>query len=277
MRKFTLCAFADEADPTVAGQIAALQDNDIPLIELRGVEGRNVTDLSNDEMKALRRRLEGEGIRIWSIGSPIGKVEITSDFEPHLELFRHTLELANLAGAEKMRIFSFFMSPEDAPKYKNAVIDRLGQMTELAKATGIVLCHENEKDIYGDIPQRCVDIHKALPALRAVYDPANFIQCGADTLKAWDLLAPYIDYMHMKDADSDCVVVPAGKGVANMPRLLENYAKLGGGVITLEPHLYEFVGLAGLERQGSATKIGGAYRTKREAFDSGVAALKALL
>lgn len=277
MRKFTLCAFADEADPTVAGQIAALQDNDIPLIELRGVEGRNVTDLSNDEMKALRRRLEGEGIRIWSIGSPIGKVEITSDFEPHLELFRHTLELANLAGAEKMRIFSFFMSPEDAPKYKNAVIDRLGQMTELAKATGIVLCHENEKDIYGDIPQRCVDLHKALPALRAVYDPANFIQCGADTLKAWDLLAPYIDYMHMKDADSDCVVVPAGKGVANMPRLLENYAKLGGGVITLEPHLYEFVGLAGLERQGSATKIGGAYRTKREAFDSGVAALKALL
>lgn len=277
MRKFTLCAFADEADPTVAGQIAALQYNDIPLIELRGVEGRNVTDLSNDEMKALRRRLEGEGIRIWSIGSPIGKVEISSDFEPHLELFRHTLELANLAGAEKMRIFSFFMSPEDAPKYKNAVIDRLGQMTELAKATGIVLCHENEKDIYGDIPQRCVDIHKALPALRAVYDPANFIQCGADTLKAWDLLAPYIDYMHMKDADSDCVVVPAGKGVANMPRLLENYAKLGGGVITLEPHLYEFVGLAGLERQGSATKIGGAYRTKREAFDSGVAALKALL
>lgn len=277
MTKFKLCAFADEADPAIAGQIAALKENEIGLIELRGVEGRNVTELSADEMKTLRKRLEGEGIRVWSIGSPIGKVEITADFAPHLELFQHTLELANLAGAEKMRIFSFFMSPEDTPKYKNAVIDRLGQMTELAKATGVVLCHENEKDIYGDIPARCVEIHKAIPDLRAVYDPANFIQCGADTLKAWDLLAPYIDYMHMKDADSDRVVVPAGKGIANMPQLLENYEKLGGGVITLEPHLFDFVGLAGLEREGSATKIGGTYRTKREAFDSGVAALKALL
>lgn len=277
MSIFKLCAFADEADPAMSGQIEALHDNGIEFIEMRGVDGKNVTELTADEMRALRARLDGEGIKVWSIGSPIGKVEIDCDFEKYLELYRHTLELANIAGAEKMRIFSFFMNPEDAPKHKNQVIDYLGRMADIAKGSGIVLCHENEKDIYGDIPERCVDIHAAIPELRAVYDPANFVQCDADTLKAWELLAPYIDYMHMKDADANKIIVPAGKGVANVPKLLENYAAIGGGVITLEPHLFEFVGLAGLEREGATSVIGNNYETKREAFDAGVNALKALI
>lgn len=277
MSIFKLCAFADEADPAMSGQIEALHDNGIEFIEMRGVDGKNVTELTCDEMRALRARLDGEGIKVWSIGSPIGKVEIDCDFEKYLELFRHTLELSNIAGAEKMRIFSFFMNAEDAPKHKNQVIEYLGRMADIAKGSGVVLCHENEKDIYGDIPERCADIHAALPELRAVYDPANFVQCGADTLKAWDLLAPYIDYMHMKDADANKIIVPAGKGVANVPKLLENYASIGGGIITLEPHLYEFVGLAGLEREGATSVIGNNYETKREAFDAGVNALKALI
>ncbi len=277
MSIFKLCAFADEADPAVSGQIQALHENDIELIELRGVEGKNVTELTIDEMKELRRRFDDEGIKVWSIGSPIGKIDIDGDFKAHCEVFRHTLELAKIAGADKMRMFSFFMSPADAPKYKNKVIEQLGVLTDIAKGTGIVLCHENEKDIYGDIAERCVDIHKALPELRAVYDPANFVQCGEDTLKAWEMLKPYIEYMHMKDADKNKVVVPAGKGAGNVVKLLENYAEIGGGVITLEPHLYEFVGLAGLEREGATSVIGNSYNTKREAFDAGVNALKALI
>ncbi|MBQ7119079.1 MAG: sugar phosphate isomerase/epimerase [Oscillospiraceae bacterium] len=277
MSIFKLCAFADEADPMVSGQIEALHDNGIELIELRGVDGKNVTELTIDEMRALRTRLDGEGIKVWSIGSPIGKVEMDADFNKYLDLFRHTLELAKEAGAEKMRIFSFFMKPEETAGYKNEVIDRLGKLVEIAKDSGVVLCHENEKDIYGDIPERCVDIHKAIPELRAVFDPANFVQCNADTLKAWELLAPYIDYIHMKDADASKTVVPAGKGVGNVPKILENYAAIGGGVITLEPHLYEFVGLAGLEREGATSVIGNNYATKREAFDAGVNALKALI
>ncbi|HAA24848.1 MAG TPA: xylose isomerase, partial [Ruminiclostridium sp.] len=44
---------------------------------------------------------------------------------------------------------------------------------------GIILAHENEKGIYGDTPERCVDIIKSMNCdyVRAVFDPANFIQC----------------------------------------------------------------------------------------------------
>ena len=111
MSEFRLCAFADEADPSIAGQISALKENGIELIELRGVDGRNVTQLSADEMRELHVRLNDDGINVWSIGSPIGKISVEDDFQAHLELFRHTLELAVLAGAEKMRMFSFYVAP----------------------------------------------------------------------------------------------------------------------------------------------------------------------
>lgn len=277
MTTFQLCAFADEADPAISGQIRALKENGIGRIELRGVEGQNVTTLTCAQMKELRKRLDDEGIRVWSIGSPIGKIEIGQPFGEHLELFRHTLELAVLAGAEKMRIFSFYVNPEAAADHKQEVIDRLGQMVDAARGSGVVLCHENEKQIYGDIPQRCVQLHEALLELRAVYDPANFIQCGADTMQAWQMLAPYVDYIHMKDARADGVVVPPGEGLANVPKLLENYAAIGGGVITLEPHLSKFVGLAELEREGERSGIECRYANKREAFDAAVGALKAYL
>lgn len=279
MRKFTLCAFADEADPTVAGQIAALQDNDIPLIELRGVEGRNVTDLSNDEMKALRRRLEGEGIRIWSIGSPIGKVKLTDDFTAHLDTFRHTLEVADILGAKNLRLFSFYMPKgEDPTPYRNEVIERMGRFLEIGRDSGIALCHENEKGIYGDMATRCLELHQAFPELYGIFDPANFVQCGQDTLEAWELLKPYVRYMHIKDAMPDGSVVPAGSGAGNVPFIVGQYLAQGGEAFTLEPHLKVFDGLKALEEDGNTSVVGRVvYPDADTAFDVACNALKDIL
>ena len=277
MERFSLCAFADEADPSISGQILALKENGISNIELRGVDGKNVMDVTLEEMRQLRARFDGEGIRVWSIGSPIGKIEMQDDFSKHCDLFRHGLELAQIAGAGNMRIFSFFMDEGQEDNYKNEVIDRMGKLSEIAKDSGITLCHENEKGIYGATPERCLDIHKAVPAIRGVFDPANFVQVGVDTLKAWDMLESYITYMHIKDADKDMVIVPAGEGIGNVPQLLQRYSVIGGKVVTLEPHLAEFVGLAGLDRAGETSTIGNRFGSKREAFDFGVNALKALL
>ena len=46
MKPVRLCAFADEAGTEVAVQIAALKENGIPCLEIRGIEGKNVTELS---------------------------------------------------------------------------------------------------------------------------------------------------------------------------------------------------------------------------------------
>lgn len=276
MNQFTLCAFADEAGSSIQEQIDALHTNGIPLLEIRGVEGRNVTQWSVKEAQELAKRLEQEEIQVWSIGSPCGKIGIRDPFEPHLDQFRHTLELAHAFGAHCLRMFSFFLNdvaPEDC---RDEVMERLQRMIEAAKDSDIILCHENEKGIYGDIAARCEDIHRTFPSLKAVYDPANFLQCGQETIAAFQQLSPYIYYCHIKDCRADGGIVPAGKGEGRIPELIRLYAELGGEVLTLEPHLAVFSGLNELEN-GQKSEVEDCYPTQRAAFDAAAQALKECL
>lgn len=270
-KNIRLCAFADEASPKLCGQIDALVRNGISLLEIRGVDGKNIADITADEAKEIKKRLDDGGIKVWSSGSPIGKVDIHLDFAAELERFKRTLETAVILGAENMRMFSFYKTnPEDL----NEVIDRIGGFLDIARGSGIDLCHENEKGIFGDVTERCVLLHKALPELKAVFDPANFVQCGVDTKEAWSVLVPYVKYMHAKDADKNGKVVPCGMGIGNVPYVFGEYCKNGGGVITLEPHLKSFVGLSALEG-GDTSAVGGmSFASSDEAFDYAVGMVK---
>ena len=129
-------------------------------------------------------------------------------------------------------------------------------------------CHENEKGIYGAVASRCLEIHQAVPELGGVFDPANFVQCGQDTLKAWEMLHPYITYMHIKDSMNDGTVVLPGTGDGNVPEIVKLYTQQGGTLFTLEPHLSEFVGLADLEQEGQKSQVGHmTFATPQDAFD----------
>lgn len=273
--KFQLSAFADEADSMLSGQISAMKENGISYLEIRGVDGENIADISVQKAKEIRRQLDDASLKVWSLGSPYGKIGIEDDFGSHLEKFKKSLEIADILGTKHIRLFSFYIPQEDTyDKYKDAVMQRLEQFIKAAKGSDVILCHENEKDIYGDIASRCLEIHKAFPEIKAIFDPANFIQCGQDTKEAWTLLAPYVEYMHIKDALADGSVVPAGKGIGNLPYLLENYQ---GSVLTLEPHLSVFEGLANLEANNKSIVGNYCYPSSRAAFDAAVNALKELI
>ncbi|MBP3351669.1 MAG: sugar phosphate isomerase/epimerase [Lachnospiraceae bacterium] len=272
--KFTLAAFADEADSSISGQIKAMTKNNIRYLEIRGVDGENISDISVTKAKEVRKQLEDSDISVWSLGSPYGKIGINEDFAPHLDKFKHGLELADTLGAKHIRMFSFYVPTGGEARYRDEVMNRLAQFIQAAKGSGITLCHENEKGIYGDIASRCEEIHKTFPQLKAVFDPANFIQCGQDTVEAWNMLHPYVTYMHIKDALADGSVVPAGKGIGNLPYLLSQYK---GSVLTLEPHLSVFAGFENLETQ-EKTKMGEyCYPSSTAAFDVAVEALKELI
>ena len=276
MEKFRLCAFADEADKMISGQIEALKGNSMNLIELRGIDGKNVADLTSDEARELKKLLDSEGIAVWSIGSPIGKVDITSPAQEELDRFKRVLETANICGAENIRMFSFYKTDSSTACF-DEICRRLDDMVSAAKGSGVDLCHENEKGIFGDTAERCYRLHSALPSLRGVFDPANFVQCNEDTLIAWDLLAPFMKYAHIKDAKADGKVVPPGSGIGHLPELLPRFSAKGIEVLTLEPHLKSFVGLAALEG-GDTQHVGGSFfANNREAFDYAVNTLKNLI
>jgi sugar phosphate isomerase/epimerase len=272
-----LCAFADEAGNALEDQIKALKENHIPYLEMRGVNGKNVSDLTAKEAQAITERLEEEGLRVWSLGSPTGKTNISADFSFEEERFKRLLETADVTGARCIRLFSFFECDESQACF-DEVCRRLSRLLELSVGHSVVLCHENEKGIYGDTAQRCLMLHRALPQLGCVFDPANFMQCGVDTLEAWSLLSPYVNYLHIKDCDSQGRVVLPGTGRGNIAELISRFSKRGGGVITMEPHLQEFVGLADLEREGERSAVGGiTYESPRAAFDSAVNAIRPMI
>ena len=280
MDNIKIFAFADEANDSIDGQIKAMKRNGLDGLEIRGVDGTNIGDITVEKAKEVKEKLDAAGLITWSLGSPYGKIDIDADFVPHLEKFKRGLEIAHTLEAKHIRMFSFFM-PKDADidGYREEVIDRLGQMLEVAHGSGILLCHENEKGIFGDNAKRCLSLFRALPELRGVFDPANFVQCDQDTIEAWEMLDPYIHYMHIKDSLTDGNIVPAGEGAGNIPTIAAAYRARGGFAFTMEPHLSEFSGLAGLEKEGDTSLVGlkHVYRDNDESFDAACAAFKALL
>ena len=273
---YRLCAFADEADQLLPGQIAAMQRNGIQLLEIRGVDGENISVLSPAKVKEVAHLLKENGLAVWSIGSPTGKVKLSDDWNAHVDSFKGMLDAAAVFGTKAFRMFSFY----DAQNEKNEVIDRLGLLCDMAKGYDVKLCHENEKGIFGDTPERTKELLDALPQLGGIFDPANFIQCGAEILPAWELLKDRIDYLHVKDAMADGTVVPAGYGLGRLDTVVPDFLSRGGQVLTVEPHLAEFTGLKGLEKEGERTIVGSArfsFRDNNEAFDTAVNSLKTIL
>ena len=275
---YRLSAFADEASKNVNEQIKAMNRNGISLLEIRGVDGENISVISADKAREVRRMLDDGGISVWSMGSPVGKKALTDDFGPQIDTFKRLIENAQILGASRIRLFSFYPTEgESRDETLKKTVERLSAFRELTPKN-IVLCHENEKNIFGENIENCLAIHKALPDIKAVFDPANFVQCGVDTLEAWRALRPYVDYLHIKDALADGTVVPAGKGMGNVEAIVSDYLANGGSVMTLEPHLKVFSGLSELEAGGETLKtMGNVYKTNDEAFDAAVSALKNIL
>ncbi len=279
MKPLNIYAFADEASGQIDRQIEAMQRNGLNGLEIRGVDGQNISDITVEKAREVRQKLDDAGLTVWSMGSPIGKIGIESDgFAAHLDKLRHTLVLADVLGAKNLRMFSFYVPSDRAADWKNKVFDQMGEMLRAAEGSGVAMCHENEKGIYGDNAQRCFELLEAFPQLDGIFDPANFVQCGQDTAEAWKLLRDRIKYLHIKDALADGKVVPAGKGIGFVRDILTDFRACGGCSVTIEPHLSVFAGLKDLEREGEETKIDPfCYESSDAAFDAACNALKALL
>jgi sugar phosphate isomerase/epimerase len=257
----TLSGFADEIASDLNLQLEVVSRLGIGYIELRGVWDKNVLALSDDEVKQIKDALGNHGIQVSAIGSPIGKIKIDDPFEPHQHAFERALELAEFLGAPYVRIFSFFMPEGQADAYRPQVMERMGALLEAAQGRPVVLLHENERHIFGDIPRRCRDLHDTLasPQFRMTFDPANFVLCGVRPFtEGYELLKDQIAYLHIKDALVEGHrIVPAGQGDGQVRELLSALKEDGfQGFASLEPHLQDagdFRGYSGPELFSTAT------------------------
>ncbi len=251
MARFLFSAFADEASGNISEQIAACKKNGIDYIELRNCDGKNISDFTIEEAKALKARLDEGGIKVSSIGSHYGKIEITDDFAPHFEAFKNTVEVAKILDAKYIRMFSFyFLNGESFEEYHDEVFARMSAMVDYANENGVLCCHENERGIYGDTPERALEIAEYFgDRIGNIFDPANYIINGNPTKPGFDALKDKITYMHIKDAIAATqTVVPAGEGEGELEYILKELDKKDGVYfLSVEPHLKVFDGLKSLE------------------------------
>ncbi len=278
MAKFALSAFADEAGTSLAEQIAALKDNGIDYIEPRNIEKKGIIDYSDDEIAEIKRELDKNGIKVNSLGSPIGKYPIDEPLETHLIAFERALRACEILDTENMRMFSFFVSQDQLSEKREEVLSRLKKMVSIASERGIRLCHENESKIYGCMPSEVSDLFDNVEGLYGIFDPANYRMNGADCFDGINATLKSFAYLHIKDAIfAEQAIVPAGEGEGCIAEVINRVNDATDDVVylTVEPHLHVFDAYASIDDH--ELKGRHKFTSNREAFDFAVNALKKLL
>ncbi len=278
MGNLMLSAFADEYADSTAEQLRALKDFGIDFIEVRHLNGKNISVMTENEVTEAKKELDAYGIKISALGSPIGKVKLDGVLNAHLETARRVFEAANILEAGYVRMFSFYAPDgKSIADMKDEVLFCLERLVDLARRYGVVLCHENEANIYGDVPERCHELLSHFGGeMKCVFDMGNFVLENIDPVSAYEKLKEYIAYFHIKDALYEGAVVPAGKGEAEIKRIIEAHKRYSKDdfFASLEPHLQTFSGLNALV--GRAFKNPYQYPDAKTAFADAVKKFKGL-
>lgn len=238
----TISAFADEISPHLAVQIAELKRHGLHGLDLRSVEGVNVLDLTDTQLKEVRTQCADVELKVQAIGSPVNKVPFSQRArEEENEKLRRAIHAAEMTGTKRIRIFS----PEgagDLAKEDEAVIDWLTEQRDIAQGAGMILLHENDAKFWGAYPENSKKLFAALgnDHFKAAFDFANTILLGFNPWQDWfPWIIPYLDTLHIKDAiKEEGRVVPAGQGEGNIAAILMVLQQVRWqGTLTLEPHL----------------------------------------
>ena len=282
-RDYKITGFADEMANELTVQVAGLKKLGMKYVEMRGVDGDNLIFHSDEKLGEIKEYLDANGIKLSALGSPLGKIGITDDFDAHFESFKRAVDIAHQINCRNIRMFSFYIPDNQAPScFEDQVFDKLGKFVDYASANDAVLLHENEKGIYGEKAKECGKLMDEFYGdhFKAIFDFANFVQAKENTLDAYRLLKPYIAYLHIKDARwADGSVVPAGYGDGHVAEILQDLFDSGfDGFLSLEPHLFNFSGFDLLEKAGkSMQKTDSRLLTGPEAFELAHASLLKLL
>jgi len=241
-----LSAFADEVTENFLEQVKYLADEHVGYIEPRFIDKKNIMDLTKNELNEAKKMIQDHGLKVSAIGSPIGKVKLDEPFEPHLDKFKHAVDLAMFFETPYIRMFSYYAPQgQNIDDYRDQVMERMVAKVEVLSDVNVTMVHENEANIYGHTAEQCVEIIKTIdsPKLRLVYDPANFVwgEKILDNVETcWPVMKPYVVHVHIKDwklGTEDVGSIP-GEGDGQIKELLAELAALNyDGCLTMEPHL----------------------------------------
>lgn len=187
--------------------------------ELRVVDGKNILDLTEEELRRARETLDAAGLRVISIASPLLKCvlpngpELDRRFQQDVFASKHAFEdqprlatqafhVAEFFGARIVRVFSYWRTVNPVA-CEPALVSALTQLAQAAATHNILIGLENEHACNVATAAETARILELVshPNLQIVWDPANALVAGEDPFPhGYSLLPkPRISHVHAKD------------------------------------------------------------------------------
>lgn len=227
-------------------------------VEARVVDGKNAADLSDDQVRDVRRRVAARGLYISAIASPLFKCALDptravasgdtfgqreEGVEAHFAKLDRVIAIAKLLDAPRIRIFSFWREEEPA-RYREDIVRHLKRAAKVAEREGVLLLVENEPSCNGGFAKEVADLVRGVdsPAVKGLWDPGNEAYGGREAFPAgYAFMKDVVAHVHLKDAyvgqDGAARCVPLGSGVVPWIAHLQALAADGyDGLFTIETH-----------------------------------------
>lgn len=217
--KLPIAAITDEFSPSLSQALTVMKEIGMTAAELRTIDGRNLVDLSPDEIAQVRDQLDAAGLPVISIASPLLKCvlpegpELDRRFQQDAFASRHTfadqprlaervLELALFFKAPIVRVFSYWRTVHPEAAYAK-VAEALGWLADLAAGAGVTIGLENEHACNVATGAEAAKILQAIdrPNLKLVWDPANALVAGEEPYPAGYSLLPKLRIVHVHAKD----------------------------------------------------------------------------
>ena len=243
-----LSGIADEAGQDIETQVKAHQELGWSHIELRLVDGVNITQLEDGAFRSVQDRLAEASLQCSCFGSAIGNWArpITGDFQVDLDDLQRALPRMAALKTPFIRVMSYpndDVAPLSESAWRDEAIRRMKMLSKVAEDGGVTLVHENCSGWGGLSAENSLALIGAVdsPALRVVFDTGNPVTYGQD---AWDYYLKVYDdiaYVHIKDAipaEGEEEYCFCGEGAGYVREIVADLLSKGyDGGFSIEPHL----------------------------------------
>jgi len=217
--KLRIAAITDEFSPDLSVALKAMKPIGMTGAELRVVGGKNIMDLSDDELSRAKELCDAQGFEVISIASPLLKCVLPNapsvdtrfqqdvfgskhTYEDQPRLTEHAFAIARKMGAPIVRVFSYCrtVKPEECIE---AVVKSLRKLAEKAAKENLIVGLENEHSCNVGTGRETARVLAALdhPNLKVVWDPANALVADETPIpEGYRVLDPTrIAHVHVKD------------------------------------------------------------------------------
>lgn len=207
--------FGDEVDT----QIKALKENEINVVELKTINNKSISLLSEDEIINFAVKFLDAQIYILSLHSDIGIQDLSENYETELDNLAKLLKVAVRLDIKNIFIHTYLKKECNRSK----IFERLSSFVELSRKYNVDLVFENEQNYYSDTLENILDLIRNIDGIKYAYNPSNFLLCHSNSYNTISALSSITSIYHLNDLIKDKMsYVALNEGDFNLELLIKS-------------------------------------------------------